>query len=93
MNSDERIRMDEQFAKIAETRRPNSLEWLEAHRIRLDRMRLEPDMVAYNMELMRAKIEDLTMTMNALLARLSPNGQRGFGHIGEPPPPKSTRKS
>jgi hypothetical protein len=56
-------------------------------------MRLEPDMVAYNVELMRAKIEDLQMQLYALLARLNPNGQRGMGHLGPPPQPKARGKS
>jgi hypothetical protein len=93
LNSDERLSMDERFQQIAETRRPNSLEWLAGHRERMDRMRLEPDYAAYQSELLRAKLEDLSMTMHALIARLNPNGQRGFGHVGPPPQPKAQGKS
>jgi hypothetical protein len=93
MNSEERLQMEEQFAKIAETRRPNSLEWLNGHRTRMERMRLEPEFMAWAVELNRAKLEDLSMTMHALIARLNPNGQRGFGHVGPPPQPKAQGKS
>jgi hypothetical protein len=85
MTSEERAAMDETFLKIAETRRPSSIEWLESHRERMNAMRLDPEVVGYQIELMRAKLEDVQGALNALLARLSPDGQRGLGHIGRGP--------
>jgi hypothetical protein len=85
MTSEERAAMDENFQKIAERKRPSSIEWLAAHRDRMERMRLESEVMAYNIELIRAKQEDIQDALNALLARLNPDGQRGLGHIGRGP--------
>lgn len=93
MTGDEKVRLDEQFAKIAETRRPASLEWLSAHRERLERLRLEPDFMAYTLELLFAKVEDLNASINRLLAIQAANGQRGRGHLGLPPQPAPGRKN
>ena len=93
MTSDERLEMEERFRQIAETRRPNSIEWLAGHRDRMERMRLEPEFAAYAAELNRAKIEDLSSAMLGLIARLNPNGQRSLGGLGQPPGPRAKGKS
>ena len=93
MNTNEKLDMDEQFAKIAETRRPNSLEWLKAHQQRLERFRLEPEFAAYMTELLFAKVEDLSLAFSRQLAIQAQNGQRGFGHLGQPPAGKARGKS
>lgn len=93
MNSDEKVTMDEQFNKIAETRRPNSLEWMKAHQQRLERFRLEPDFASYMTEMLFCKVEDLNLALGRLLALQAANGQRGMGHLGQPPAAKQRGKS
>lgn len=93
MTGEERAQLEEQFLKIAETRRPNSIEWLSSHRERMERMRLDSEFAAYAAELNRAKIEDLSSAMLGLIARLNPNGQRSFGGLGQPPGPRAKGKS
>jgi hypothetical protein len=85
MTPEEIQHMEEVFLKIAEQRRPNSIEWLESHRERLQQMSFDPKVVGYQIELMRAKLEDVQGALNAVLARLNPDGQRGLGHIGRGP--------